>query len=126
MNVPLLEVRDLEVWYALDGGGHNHAVRGISFTLDRGERLGLVGESGCGKTTALLALMGLLPPSATVSGQVLLNGTDLLAEGARGAAPSPQLVQGFRLAFATASAMSLLVILLGSRLPAGLSTRRGH
>ncbi len=87
MNVPLLEVRDLEVWYALDGGGHNHAVRGISFTLDRGERLGLVGESGCGKTTALLALMGLLPPSATVSGQVLLNGTDLLAEGESGFRP---------------------------------------
>ena len=50
----------------------------------------------------------------------------LLAEGARGAAPSPSLVQGFRLAFATASAMSLLVVLLGSRLPAGLSAKHGH
>ncbi len=77
----LLEVRDLNVWYSLDEGGENHAVRDLSFTLDRGERMGLVGESGCGKTTALLALMALLPPSASVSGQVLLDGQDLLAGG---------------------------------------------
>jgi ABC-type oligopeptide transport system ATPase subunit len=53
-------------------------VQGVSFAVDRGERLGLVGESGCGKTTTILALMGLLPPTASVAGRVLLDGDDVL------------------------------------------------
>jgi oligopeptide/dipeptide ABC transporter ATP-binding protein len=51
----------------------------VSFTLDAGERVGLVGESGCGKTTTILAMLGLLPASATVAGAVLLDGTNVLA-----------------------------------------------
>ena len=74
----LLETEDLQVWFDLPGGGTLHAVQGVSLGLERGERLGLVGESGCGKTTTALALMGLLPANATVSGRVLLNGTDIL------------------------------------------------
>ena len=54
--------------------GELHAVQGVSFDLDAGERVGLVGESGCGKTTTILAILGLLPPSATVAGEVLLDG----------------------------------------------------
>jgi oligopeptide/dipeptide ABC transporter ATP-binding protein len=77
----LLEVRDLHVSFDLPGGRRLDAVRGVSLSLGRGERFGLVGESGCGKTTTILALMGLLPPSATVSGTVALDGVDVLAGG---------------------------------------------
>jgi oligopeptide/dipeptide ABC transporter ATP-binding protein len=77
----LLEVRDLHVWFELPDGGELHAVQGVSFDLDAGERMGLVGESGCGKTTAVLALMGLLPPSASVAGEVLFDGDGLIPEG---------------------------------------------
>src|SRR5262249_27648673 len=77
----LLEVRDLHVWFRLPGGGEPHGVQGVGFELGGGERVGLVGESGCGKTTSILALMGLLPPNASVAGEVRLAGTDILAGG---------------------------------------------
>jgi oligopeptide/dipeptide ABC transporter ATP-binding protein len=76
-----LEVRDLNVWFDLGGGEELHAVQGVDLTVGPGERVGLVGESGCGKTTTVLAIMGLLPPSASVAGSVLLDGRDLLARG---------------------------------------------
>jgi peptide/nickel transport system ATP-binding protein len=78
---PLLAVEGLQLWFDLEGGGNLHAVRGVSFELEAGERFGLVGESGCGKTTTILALMGLLPPNASVAGRVLLDGADILAGG---------------------------------------------
>ncbi|HLB61231.1 MAG TPA: ABC transporter ATP-binding protein [Actinomycetota bacterium] len=81
MSDPVLSVADLNVWFDLPHGGTLHAVRGVSFSLAPGERFGLVGESGCGKTTSILALMGLLPPNATVSGTILLEGKDLLVGG---------------------------------------------
>jgi len=74
----LLEVRDLHVWFDLPGDERLHAVQGVSLDLDEGERVGLVGESGCGKTTTILAMLGLLPPSATVAGEVLFEGDSLL------------------------------------------------
>jgi len=54
------------------------AVRGVSFSLARGETLGLIGESGCGKSVTAMALMGLLPDSALVSGSVRLDGQELV------------------------------------------------
>jgi oligopeptide/dipeptide ABC transporter ATP-binding protein len=81
MTTPLLQVEDLHVWFDLAEGGELHAVQGIGLTLEPGGRLGLVGESGCGKTTTALAIMGLLPPSASAAGRVVLDGEDLLAGG---------------------------------------------
>jgi peptide/nickel transport system ATP-binding protein len=85
--VSLLEVRGLHVWFDLPNGGRLHAVQDVSFGLDPGERLGLVGESGCGKTTAILTVMGLLPPSATVAGAVLIEGEDVLEDGEESVRP---------------------------------------
>jgi oligopeptide/dipeptide ABC transporter ATP-binding protein len=77
----LLECIDLHVWFDLPRGGRVHPVNGVSFALAPGERFGLVGESGCGKSTTILALMGLLPATASVAGSVRINGTDILAGG---------------------------------------------
>ena len=73
---PLLDVRDLHVTYP--SGGGVPAVRGVSFQLERGETLGVAGESGCGKSTLAGALLRLLPPGTEVSGEVLLDGEDVL------------------------------------------------
>jgi len=81
MTAPLLQIDDLHVWFDLADGGELHAVQGVGIALEPGERLGLVGESGCGKTTTALAIMGLLPPSASAAGRVVLQGKDLLAGG---------------------------------------------
>ena len=76
-NAPLIEVRDLGVRLNTSRGPAQ-AVRGVSFSLKRGETLGLVGESGCGKSVTALALMGLLPESAVISGSIRLDGSELV------------------------------------------------
>jgi len=73
----LLKVRDLRVSYRT-GVRESPAVRGVDLTLERGQTLGLAGESGSGKSTMALALLRLLPPSAKVTGQVLFQDEDLL------------------------------------------------
>lgn len=87
MTSPVLVVEDLHVWFDLPRGEKLHAVQGVSLDLEAGERFGLVGESGCGKTTTILALMGLLPSSASVSGSIILDGQDILADGDRSMRP---------------------------------------
>ena len=75
-----LEARNLSVSLA----GNGEAVRGASFQIGPGEAVGLVGESGCGKSMTALAVMGLLPDAARVSGgEILMDGVDLLALSAR-------------------------------------------
>ena len=76
----VLEVKDLRVHYATPEGDVI-AANGVSFNIRRGELLGLVGESGCGKTTVAMAILRLVqPPGRIIGGQAILNGTtDLLS-----------------------------------------------
>ncbi|APU12302.1 MULTISPECIES: ABC transporter ATP-binding protein [Actinoalloteichus] len=75
----LLEVRDLSVTFQRKGEKPFTAVDGISFDVEPGQTVGLVGESGCGKSVTSLAIMGLLPQhGVTVGGSVEFEGTDLL------------------------------------------------
>jgi oligopeptide/dipeptide ABC transporter ATP-binding protein len=74
---PLLEVTDLSVRFDTDEG-RVHAVDRLSLRLEEGQVLGVVGESGCGKTVTALSLLRLLPPTATISGRALFQGRDLL------------------------------------------------
>lgn len=77
MSEPLLQVRDLAVRFR-GRRGTVDAVNGVSFDLARGRSLGIVGESGCGKSQTCFALMGLLPQSAECSGSVRFEGEELL------------------------------------------------
>jgi len=85
-TTPLLDVRDAHVWYPVRKGvlarvaDYVRAVDGVSFSLAPGEILGLVGESGCGKTTLARALLGLEPLH---SGEVLLEGRDITTFSSR-------------------------------------------
>ncbi len=73
---PLLEFRDLTVDYSTSRGWVP-AVRGVSLTLEAGDTLGLCGESGCGKSTLAMSVLRLLPTSARIGGQILLDGQDV-------------------------------------------------
>ncbi len=76
---PLLAVRDLQVTFQRHGEEPFAAVDGVSFDVRPGQTVGLVGESGCGKSVTSLAIMGLLPRRGnTVRGEALYEGTDLL------------------------------------------------
>ncbi|MER5744861.1 ABC transporter ATP-binding protein [Streptomyces sp. NPDC002225] len=74
-KTPLLDVRDLTVTYP----GGARAVRGVDLSVDAGQKLGIAGESGCGKSTLALALLRLLPAGTKVTGEIRLNGEDVLA-----------------------------------------------
>jgi ABC-type dipeptide/oligopeptide/nickel transport system ATPase component len=76
--VVLLDVKNLATRFHTEEGTI-HAVNGISYTLHEGETLGLVGESGCGKTVHALSITGLLPkPPARIRGEAIFRGRDLL------------------------------------------------
>ena len=78
-NNVVLEVRGLRVYFTTKRG-EGKAVDGVDFTLRRGETLGLVGESGCGKSVTALSIVGLHPKPAAkiVDGEILFHGEDLL------------------------------------------------
>ena len=75
----ILQVQDLSVNYVTDEGGVLKAVENVNFTIEQGKSLGIVGESGCGKTTIMLSLLRLLPEAGRiVSGKMIFDGLDLL------------------------------------------------
>ena len=74
----LVEVRNLTIRF-----GSRTVVDDVSFTLDSGQRLGIIGESGSGKTLTSLALIGLLPETASVTGSVLFEGKELIGASDR-------------------------------------------
>jgi peptide/nickel transport system ATP-binding protein len=99
----LLEVSDLSVRFETDEGTV-HAVDRMAFTLAEGEVLGLVGESGCGKSVTAMSMLRLLPPTAVVSGTVLYRGDDLL----RGKPSRLRRVRGREIAFVFQEPMTSL------------------
>ncbi|MBP6276222.1 MAG: ABC transporter ATP-binding protein [Limnohabitans sp.] len=101
--MPLLDVTDLRVTLPT-ARGWAQALRGVSLRMERGQTLGLIGESGCGKSLTALALMGLLPERAQVSGSIVLQGQQLVG------LPEPQLCQlrGARMAMIFQEPMTAL------------------
>jgi peptide/nickel transport system ATP-binding protein len=80
-SVPLLRLEDLKVWFPIRDGiirqrhvGDVQAVDGVTFEIERGETLGLVGESGCGKSTTGRAIIRLNPPTG---GRIFFDGQDV-------------------------------------------------
>ncbi|MBN2322129.1 MAG: ABC transporter ATP-binding protein, partial [Spirochaetes bacterium] len=85
MSTPsrILSIKNLEVWYKVYGG-HLKVVDGIDLDVAAGEKVGLVGETGSGKTTTMKAVMRLLPIQARIpGGEILFMGNDVLLMGRR-------------------------------------------
>lgn len=124
---PLLDVRDLRVGFHRGGGSRDLglAVDGVSFALDRGRTLCLVGESGCGKTVTALSLLRLLPspPSRVLGGSVLFDGQDLLALSEK----ELRAIRGNRAGMIFQDPMSSLnpVMRVGEQMTEGLRLHRG-
>ena len=79
MSTPVFEVKNLRAHYLTRFGAHIQAVDDVSFSLKKGEILGIAGESGCGKTTLVSACMGLyIPPLHLTSGDVLIDGKSII------------------------------------------------
>ena len=121
-DLPLLAVQDLRVVLPT-AHGPAEALRGVSFQMARGDTLGLIGESGCGKSMTALALMGLLPHGATVSGQIHFEGQALVG------APEPTLcrLRGNRMAMVFQEPMTALNPLqtIGDQVAEALRLHRG-
>ena len=121
--MPLLVVEDLETHFAT-GQGVRRAVDGVSFAIDRGEVLGLVGESGCGKSVTALSIMRLVsPPGRVAAGRVLFEGEDLLIKDAE----RMRQVRGARIAMVFQEPMTSLnpVFSIGDQIAAAIVAHGG-
>jgi peptide/nickel transport system ATP-binding protein len=101
--MPILDVDALSVRFETDDGVVQ-AVDGLSFDLEEREVLGIVGESGCGKSVSLMSLLGLLPSSANVEGTAQFDGIDLLSASAR----EIRMIRGRKIAFVFQEPMTSL------------------
>jgi len=108
MREPLLQVRDLEVAFRSHGRAEFQAVCGINLDVERGQMHAVVGESGSGKSVTMLAIMGLLSPSARVSGSVRLEGEELIGKPER----AMRRIRGARIGYIFQDPMSALNPLL--------------
>ncbi len=120
---PLLSVRDLTVNFDV-ARGRIRAVAGVSFDLAPGETLGLVGESGCGKTVTALSILRLLQsPPAAVTGEIRFQGEDL----ARGPEARMRQIRGDRIAMVFQEPMTALnpVLTIGEQVAEALRLHRG-
>jgi ABC-type microcin C transport system duplicated ATPase subunit YejF len=114
----LLEITDLTVLF-----GQKLVVDGVSFALGQGERLGMIGESGSGKSLTALAAIGLLPEEASVTGSVKLDGHELLGESDRALAK----IRGERIAMVFQEPLTALnpLMRIGKQLAEPLRLHRG-
>jgi peptide/nickel transport system ATP-binding protein len=121
--VVLLAVEGLRTQFATSGGAVR-AVDGLSFAIERGEVLGLVGESGCGKSVTSLSIMRLVPPPGRVTaGRILLDGDDLLDKDAE----AMRRVRGARIAMVFQEPMTSLnpVFTIGDQIAAAVRAHEG-
>jgi len=121
--VALLAVEGLRTQFATSGGTVR-AVDGVSFAIERGEVLGLVGESGCGKSVTSLSIMRLVPPPGRVTaGRILLDGDDLLDKDAE----AMRRVRGARIAMVFQEPMTSLnpVFTIGDQIAAAVRAHEG-
>lgn len=120
----ILEVKDLKVYYHTDRGSVR-AVDGVSFNVQEGESFGIIGESGCGKSTMAMALMRLVVSPGTIEGgQIFLDGTDILTLDS-------ELIRKIRwsqISFIPQGAMNSLnpVMRIGSQIADVITTHQGY
>ena len=120
-----LSVRGLDVVYT-SGRKTVHAVNGISFDMDKGETLALVGETGAGKTTIAKAILGILPnpPARLRSGEIILEGEDLLKK------PEEEMlkIRGEKIAMIFQDPMTALnpIMTVGEQIVEGLLLHNGY
>ncbi len=119
----LLEVKDLQTRFSVEGGEFR-AVDGVSFAIEAGRTLGIVGESGCGKSVTALSIMGLVPqpPGRIAGGEILFEGADLLKLGQA----QMRALRGDRIAMIFQEPMSSLnpAFTIGEQIAEGLSQHR--
>jgi ABC-type dipeptide/oligopeptide/nickel transport system ATPase component len=121
MTANLLEIESLTVDLP-STGAPVRAVDGVSLAIPRNEVVGIVGESGCGKTMTALALLQLTPPGATISGSAVLDGDDILALHGR----ALRSLRGGRVSMVFQEPMTSLdpVFTIGSQLVAGIAAHQ--
>ena len=123
-KAPLLEVKDLQTIFSTSDGVVN-AVNGISYSLKSGEALGIVGESGCGKSVSALSIMGLIPnpPGRIIDGEILFDGNDLLSLNAE----EMRQVRGKQIAMIFQDPMTSLnpVLTIGQQIGEALQLHKG-